>query len=144
MDNDEKRIGVILERTTRIAKLAFGKVFKKMNIDLTPEQWILLDMLYLQGEMTQKEIGNSSFKDAPTISRIIDNLVKKQLVYRVSQEADRRKSLISLSPKGTEIVTICKSEVNRLRMASWDGLTEADYDHFLKIMDRIFTNFENT
>lgn len=141
-NHSDKKIGFLLERTTRIAKLSFTKAFKKMGVDITPEQWIVLDKLDVNKEMSQKEIGNESFKNAPTISRIIDNLVRKELVNRISEENDRRKTAISLTKKGKKLVDQCREEVDGLRDLSWNKLTDKDYKEFNRIIDQIFENFE--
>ena len=140
--NRDKRIGFLLERTTRIAKLSFTKAFKKLDVDITPEQWIVLDKLDAKKQMSQKEIGNESFKNAPTISRIIDNLVRKGFVSRVSEENDRRKTVISLTDEGKELVRQCRTEVDSLRDISWKNLSDEDYADFNRILDQIFANFE--
>ena len=140
--HSDKKIGFLLERTTRIAKLSFTKAFKKLGIDITPEQWIVLDKLDTKKEMSQKEIGNESFKNAPTISRIIDNLVRKGLVSRISGASDRRKTAISLTEEGKKMVGICREEVDTLRDLSWNHLTDKDYKEFNRIIDQIFINFE--
>lgn len=140
--HSDKKIGFLLERTTRIAKLSFAKAFKKLDVDITPEQWIVLDKLDANKQMSQKEIGNESFKNAPTISRIIDNLVKKGFVSRISEENDRRKTAISLTADGKKLVKKCRKEVDALRDLSWNNLTDKDYKEFNRIIDQIFMNFE--
>lgn len=142
MKHKDKRIGFLLERTTRIAKLSFTKAFKNLGLDITPEQWIVIDTINKNGPMSQKDIGNASFKNAPTISRIIDILVKKGFVDRIGEEGDRRKTSISLTDQGRELVSKCQKEVDALRDRSWNNLTNADYSDFLRILDQIFENFE--
>jgi len=142
-DHKDKRIGFLLERTTRIAKLSFTQAFKQLDADITPEQWIVLDTINVNGTMSQKDIGSSSFKNAPTISRIIDNLVKKGFVSRISEEDDRRKTSISLTEKGKTLIAKCQQEVDSLRRLSWDNLTDEDYDDFTRVLDQIFDNFGN-
>jgi len=139
----DKKIGFLLERTTRIAKLSFTKAFKKLGVDITPEQWIVLDKLDMKKEMSQKEIGNESFKNAPTISRIIDNLVGKGYVNRVSETNDRRKTAISLTASGKKLVDQCREEVDALRELSWKNLSDRDYAQFNRIIDQVFENFES-
>lgn len=141
-DHKNKRIGFLLERTTRIAKLSFTKAFKNLGVDITPEQWIVIDTVNKNGTMSQKDIGQLSFKNAPTISRIIDNLVKKGLVDRLGEKGDRRKTSISITADGETLIRQCQSEVDRLRSLSWDGLSDAEYDEFTRVLDKIFENFE--
>lgn len=141
-DHSDKRIGFLLERTTRIAKLSFTKAFMNLGVDITPEQWIVIDTIDKKGALTQKEIGRLSFKNAPTISRIIDNLVKKHIVNRISEQDDRRKTSIELTKEGISLIIKCRGEVERLRELSWEGLSEGDYAEFTRILDKIFENFD--
>ena len=141
--SDPKKFGFLLERTFRITKLSFIKVFNKLQVDITPDQWVLLDTLNNMGELSQKEISGQSFKDAATISRIIDKLEKKELVTRTSGQKDRRKTTIKLTEKGEKIVVTCQHEIDQLRKHSWQNLTEEDYDNFQRIMNQVFSNFDS-
>lgn len=138
----DKRIGFLLERTTRIAKLSFTKVFKELDVNITPEQWVIVDILSEKDELYQKDLGTISFKNAPTISRIIDNLVKKDWVTRMVEEGDRRKTRIRLTEGGRAIHQQCVDKVSELRRQSWQGLTEEEYTTFVQILDKVFANFE--
>lgn len=142
-DHSDKRIGFLLERTTRIAKLSFTKAFMNLGVDITPEQWIVIDTIDKRGSMTQKEIGTLSFKNAPTISRIIDNLVRKGFVNRINEIGDRRKTSIELTEEGASIIAKCKEEVEKLRTLSWKSLSDSDYQDFTRILDKIFDNFDS-
>ncbi|MCE7995952.1 MAG: MarR family transcriptional regulator [Roseivirga sp.] len=141
--SDPKKFGFLLERTFRITKLSFIKVFNKLQIDVTPDQWVLLDTLNSKGELTQKEISALSFKDAATISRIIDKLEKKELVTRRSEQKDKRKTTIKLTGKGSKTVDTCQGEIDKLRKHSWQNLTEDDYENFQRIMNQVFDNFDS-
>lgn len=141
--SDPKKFGFLLERTFRITKLSFIKVFNKLQIDITPDQWVLLDTLNNNGELSQKEISGQSFKDAATISRIIDKLEKKDLVTRTSEQKDRRKTTIKLTEKGKQTVDKCQQEIDMLRRHSWQNLTEKDYEDFQRIMNQVFNNFDS-
>ncbi len=77
-----KEYGTLIDRTLRIIKLNFIQGFKDAGIDLTPEQWVIIDRLHQQNGISQTELANGSFKNAPTVSRIIDLLCKKGLTER--------------------------------------------------------------
>lgn len=141
--SDPKKFGFLLERTFRITKLSFIRVFNKLNADITPDQWVLLDTLNQKGKLSQKEISKLSFKDAATISRIIEKLVYKELVTKSNEELDKRKTTIDLTNKGKALVDRCQEEVDNLRKQSWQDLTEEDYQNFQRIMDQVFTNFQH-
>ena len=136
-----KKVGYYLERTTRKLKLAFHHGFKAAGIDLTPEQWVMLDLLSQTDGQTQSDLGNASFKDAPTISRIIDVLVKRGWVDRTQSPDDRRIAIVNLTPKGLEIFKKSQSIAHELRTQSWNGLDDDDYEEFIRIVNIIFKNF---
>lgn len=138
----DKKVGFILESNTRIAKLSFIKVFKKLKVDLTPEQWVILDNLSQEDGLTQTALAKKSFKNTPTISRIIDVLEKKNLIIRKADADDRRKQKVYLTTSGKNLVKKCAKEISSLRKLSWEGLSDEDYDEFLRITEKIFENFQ--
>jgi DNA-binding MarR family transcriptional regulator len=138
----DKKVGFLLERTTRSIKLCFTKAFKKLNADITPEQWVILDTLHLEGNQSQVDLAAMIFKNTPTVSRIIDILVQKEYVSRELSEEDRRKTIISITEPGTKLVQSCYKEVSHLRNLTWEYLSDEDYDDFTRIMNQIFKNLK--
>ncbi len=136
-----KPIGYLLERTTRVVKLSFHKCFKDLGIDITPEQWVVMDSLYQKNDQSQKDLASGSFKDAPTISRIINVLEKKEWVLRKASEADRRFFIIHQTEEGRRITEILQSEISKIREQGWKGLSQEDYDAFTKIINQVFENY---
>lgn len=141
LNQDSRPIGYLLERTTRIVKLKFHSTFKELGIELTPEQWVIMDALYSNPGMLQKDLADSSFKNAPTISRILDVLSKKEWIIRIPHDTDRRAYNIELTESGMKIYDIIKPEVDKLRQIGWKGLSEEEYGLFTTIIDKIFDNY---
>ncbi len=137
-----KGIGYLLERTSRMVKLAYSQAFNKAGYDVTPEQWVVLESLFLQDGQTQNDLATDSFKDAPTISRILNLLEKKGYLYRRSRSHDKRIRFIFLSDSGRELVLTMQPEVQDLRSRGWAGLTSGDYEDFVRITNQIFANYE--
>lgn len=138
---DRKPVGFILERTTRLVKLQFHRAFKELQVDMTPEQWVLLDRLAQNNGQAQKDLGDGSYKNAATISRILDVLEKKKWISRKISAKDRRVYMISLTTAGKKIVKKVQPMVNDLRKKGWEGLSKKDYDVFTRITDQIFKNY---
>jgi len=141
--NDEaKKIGYYLERTSRLVKLRYLQAFAKLGLDITPEQWVMLDSLYQRNGRSQTELAGDSYKNAPTVSRIIDLLEKKGLVERQRFENDRRRYKIFLTDAGKAVVEKVQPSVSSLRAQSWDNLSDEDYTHFLRIINQVFDNLK--
>ncbi len=141
-NNPTNNFGAYLDRTIKIIKHNYTRSFKKNGVDITTEQWVLLDSLNTKNGVAQNELANDSFKNAPTVSRIIDLLVKKGLIERKPSPTDRRSHLIYLTKKGRNIYAKALPVVEGLRRKGWEGLNDEDYDHLLRILDTILGNFK--
>jgi len=140
-NENSRPVGYLLERTTRVIKLKFHKTFKDLGIELTPEQWVVIDILHSNHSMLQKDLADKSFKNAPTISRILDVLSKKKWIVRIPHETDKRAYQIELTESGKKIYSIIKPEVDHLRQIGWSGLSEEEYETFTSVVDKIFENY---
>ncbi|WP_461827152.1 MarR family winged helix-turn-helix transcriptional regulator [Dysgonomonas sp.] len=76
---------------------------RKEGLEITPEQWTVLAFLWREDGVTQQTLCNSTFKDKPSMTRLIDNLVKQNLVYRNTSATDRRSNYIYLTDFGKSI-----------------------------------------
>jgi len=139
--SDEKPIGYFLVRTTRVVKLAFHHAFNQLGVDLTPEQWVILEQLYHTNDQSQKDLADDSFKNAPTISRIIDVLCKKGWTERIKGKKDKRVIYVHLTKDGKNIVESVIDRVEGIRAKGWDNLSKADYKTILRILNQIFDNY---
>jgi DNA-binding MarR family transcriptional regulator len=136
-----KEYGTLLDRTLRIIKLNFIQSFKEVGVDLTPEQWVIIDRLYHQNGISQTELANGSFKNAPTVSRIIDLLCQKGLTERHRFDNDRRRYKIFLTEKGIATFKKANPVAQKLREQGWSNLSETDYGNFQRIVNQVFDNF---
>lgn len=75
-----------------------NKSTKKTN--LTSPQFMVLRMLWDKDGQPFKDLASGSCCSRPTITGIIDALVKKGLVKRVSNPEDRRSMLVKLTSTG--------------------------------------------
>lgn len=137
-------LGFLMERATRMIKLRFHQLFKEHGIDLSPEQWVVIDILKREGVLSQKELCEISFKDAPSISRLLDALIKKGLIDKTSDKLDKRASSICLTQKGELLVDKVRPLVIQLRRLGMSGLDSEQTTQFSETLDHIFQNYKST
>jgi DNA-binding MarR family transcriptional regulator len=84
---------------------------------LTHPQYMTLATLTAHQEAcTMSDLINVTFQDAPTMTGVIDRLVKMKLVERTRSETDRRVVLVQVTPAGVELAgqideqTLCDAE----------------------------------
>ena len=140
MNQNAKAIGYLIDRTQKRLKLSLTHRLQAANIDLTVEQWVVLDCIHSQGKPTQNQIADLTFQDAPNISRILGHLVTKELIVRETDEKDRRRTNISLNEKGKALFEEAYPVVQGLREESWKDLNQNDYQDFVRILNQVFEN----
>ncbi len=96
------KLFLILNRCGLSVNKNIYPIFKKENI--TEAQFYVLELLYHKGDMKIKEIVEKTFSSGGTMTVIIDNLEKEELILRKQDPRDKRASLISITEKGYSVV----------------------------------------
>jgi MarR family transcriptional regulator, transcriptional regulator for hemolysin len=87
--------------------------------DVTPEQFSVMSCLNESDGISQKEIAERTVKDQPTTARILDCLIRKELVRKQTSETDRRSFLVYLTePDGRSFKYCCRLKSKRLKTCS--------------------------
>src|SRR5215213_11434760 len=101
MPNNQFKKGELYSFITGKASTAIArrlqKKFNEAGISVTIEQWSVLYHLWKGDGMSQQELCNATFRDKPSITRLVDNLEKLKLVKRVASKDDRRMNMIQLT-----------------------------------------------
>ena len=79
------------------------KNFRQAGLEITIEQWSVLYHLWKEDGRSQQELCNATFRDKPSITRLVDNLEKLNLVNRVASEHDRRINRIFLTKQAQKL-----------------------------------------
>src|SRR6476659_8611004 len=107
MPNNQFRKGELYSVINGMASTAIArrlqKHFRQAGLEITIEQWSILYHLWLQDCMSQQELCNRTFRDKPSITRLIDNLEKQKLVKRLASKTDRRINLVCLTEAAREL-----------------------------------------
>lgn len=131
-----------IDTTIKKIRQQIQKKFDALAVDLTVDQWVLLDHIYrFESEgISQNDLAEKTVKDAPTVTRIIDILVKKGLTERNMVKDDRRKFNITLTDAGRNKFDEAYPIVAEVRRKGWGDLNEEDYKIFVRILDSIYMN----
>lgn len=110
--------------------------------DLSFELIEILGLLSRHDGINQQEIGNKVSKDKSSITYLINNLVKRDLVERVAYQNDRRNKQIFLTSKGKQVVeTVYPWALDLYKKAAGD-LHEAEISQMLLLVKKMTANLE--
>ncbi|WP_082686905.1 MarR family winged helix-turn-helix transcriptional regulator [Bacillus sp. FJAT-27445] len=74
------------------------------NYTITPPQFIALQWLFEEGDMTIGELSNKMYLACSTTTDLVDRMEKSSLVMRVKDPKDRRVVRIHLLEEGERII----------------------------------------
>jgi len=107
MPNNQFKKGELYSFITGKASTAIArrlqKKFNTAGLNITIEQWSVLYHLWKEHGLSQQQLCHATFRDKPSITRLVDNLEKLNLVKRVPSETDRRINFIYLTKQGQEL-----------------------------------------
>lgn len=107
MSNNQFKKGELYSFITGKASTAIArrlqKRFNNAGLNITIEQWSVLYHLWKEDGRSQQQLCNATFRDKPSITRLVDNLEKLNLVKRVASENDRRINLIYLTRQAQKL-----------------------------------------
>jgi len=90
-----------LLRAREAAMVRFRPVLREHG--LTEQQWRVIRTLADTGDVDASELARRSYLLAPSLTRILQYLVKEGLVTRTSDRNDQRRSVLTLSAKGRRV-----------------------------------------
>lgn len=75
-----------------------------VDAGLNASQWLVLQTLTFSGEATMGDLAGATGLPSPSLTRHVDGLVDRALVFRRLDDADRRRVVIHLSTRGQGFV----------------------------------------
>lgn len=109
LENSQKETGDIVARIEKDLRYISGIIKQKGrellgNYKITPPQFVALQWLFEDGDMTIGELSNKMYLACSTTTDLIDRMEKNLLVVRVKDTNDRRVVRIHLLDEGKRII----------------------------------------
>src|SRR6185295_16717719 len=122
----DNAIGFWIHRVYQASRNEMFREFRGHGEDVTPEQWALLIRLWERDERTQSELSEATFRDAPTISRILDGMQTRGWVERLVHPEDARARVVRLTAPGRALRKKLVPVVERIVGRMVAGIAERD------------------
>ena len=144
MPNNQFKKGELYSFITGKASTAIArrlqKKFNAAGINLTIEQWSVLYHLWKEDGKSQQELCNATFRDKPSITRLIDNLEKLSLVKRVSDEKDRRINKVYLTKNALRLQEETMALAEATLIEALDGVPANQVDMCKEVLQKVNDN----
>jgi DNA-binding MarR family transcriptional regulator len=112
----------LLHLLTRAERLAVRRVQSLLDeFDCSVEAWRVLDLLSDGQGHNMTALADHAFLPAPSLTKLVDQLVDQNWVYRRVDPVDRRRVLAHLTPRGMQRWRMLVREVR----ADWGDLEQS-------------------
>ncbi len=148
MQNNQFKKGELYSFITGKASTAIArrlqKNFKQANLDITIEQWSVLYHLWKQDGLSQQQLCDATFRDKPSITRLVDNLERLQLVKRVASKDDRRINMIYLTSEATRLQEQTMELASQTLNEALEGVSIGQIEIAKEVLQKVYDNLANS
>ena len=146
MSNNQFKKGELYSFITGKASIAIArrlqKKFNSAGLNLTIEQWSVLYQLWKQDGSSQQDLCLRTFRDKPSITMLVDNLEKLQLVKRVPSESDRRINLVFLTKHGIKMEEQSMALAEETLNEALTGIPSDNINLCKEILQQVYDNLK--
>ena len=106
---------------------------------LTDQQWRIIRVLAGKKNIETFELARQSMVPPPSLTRILKNFEKTELITRKSDNRDLRKTLINLTPAGWKKFDQVSPEAERIYFAIEEKVGKQELNQLLKSLQKLNT-----
>ncbi len=144
MPNNQFKRGELYSVINGMASTAVArrlqKNFRNAGLEITIEQWSILYHLWKEDCLSQQELCNRTFRDKPSITRLIDNLEKQNLVKRMPSKTDRRINLVCLTDNAKVLQQQTIDLANLTMSEALIGIEKEEIEIVKKVFQQVYDN----
>lgn len=138
--NSEKPLTYLLGQTFNLMRLKLKESFKENNLDLSMEQYVMLNLISHKENLTQQDLANHFQKDKSLILRHVNTLIEESYVDRKTDDIDKRKKILIMTQKGEQVLESLRKVARKVSDELLEGVTEKEKEIFQSVIEKIQNN----
>ncbi|MFM2017824.1 MAG: hypothetical protein RL007_1480 [Bacteroidota bacterium] len=134
----------LLDRTLRQMRHALQLHLNEKNVNLTVDQWILLNEAASAGVISHNELSKRVSKDPASVTRIVSSLEELKLIARIPSKTDQRVLLLKVTASGRKELQQAAAAIQNYRKSVLKGIEKEELLHVKVLLDKMFENTGGT
>jgi len=136
----ENSLGYQAAMVSRRLTGLLGRRFAEAGLELTPEQWSALVLLWNRDGLTQQDLAEGLCLEKSSVSRLVDGLEKRGYVYREQDPLDARLRRLMVSGKGMALRDESVRIARGVLTVAFQGVTQAEQALCTDVLKRVLAN----
>jgi len=123
-------------------KCFIRKKLKENGIDLSFEMLEVLKCLWEKEGLKQQDVADYVMKDKASLTLLIDNLTRRNLVKRTEDPSDRRNKLVMLTEDGLALKNTIEPWIDEMYAMAGTDIPEELLREGIILFDKIYGNLQ--
>ncbi|SDC98456.1 transcriptional regulator, MarR family [Cupriavidus sp. YR651] len=141
--NLEKRFGFLVADVGRLSGKRFDELARS-SLDLTRAQYRALAYLSHYGEVNQASLADLMEVAPISAGRLLDRMEEGGWIARRPNPEDRRERMVRMTDKAGQALDAARRVGDLVAEQALDGLTPAEADQFIGLLQRVRANLSRT
>ncbi len=129
-----------IEKAIKSYRQLAQKELKRAGLKITVDQWLTLNCIHENPEISQKELAETVFKDTASVTRIVELLVQAGYLKRAMHDSDRRRAVLQITKQGKSLLQKAAKVVSAYREQAREGIAPKEIEAAKKVMAAIIDN----
>ena len=139
----DKGLAFLINATDKIIMNNFVRKLKNNGINITFEQFTILTMLWDNENLCQYNLAQLTNRDQASTSRLINTLIKNELIIRQCCPSDKRINRIKLTEKGELLKEPVESIARECFEEAVNGISKEEIEQGMKFLTKIAEKLNN-
>jgi DNA-binding MarR family transcriptional regulator len=131
----EGQVGFLIRRAHQRATSIFNRQFAAAG--LSSVQFAALVKVRDQGRVSQNQLGRLVHLDPVTIMGVINRLADRDLIQRMPDASDKRRTLLSITSIGLKLLEDMQAAGHQVSADTLEPLDEAEKAEFLRLLTKL-------
>ncbi|MDD3593186.1 MAG: MarR family transcriptional regulator [Candidatus Gastranaerophilales bacterium] len=133
-----------IEQTLKCFKLAAVQYFNSLNIGTTAEQFIVLDTIYCNDGICQRDLAKLMLKDKSNINRLINILEENKFTKRsIGRKQNRLVNQIFITPKGKKLIEDTMPQVKEFLLSLMEHISAKEIEQVHTLTEKFRKDLMN-
>ncbi len=133
-------IGNAIVASGRAIKVHNLDLYSKYGFEITPEQYLVLNMIKDDENLSQNKLCELLYKDKSNMTRLISVLEEKGLIIKAPQENGKQANIIRITDKGRKLRAEITPVMLKSRKKYLRDISQDDMYTCIKVLNKIQEN----
>ena len=134
-----------MEQTVVYLKLKGAQFFAQLDLGLTIDQYIILESIYKNSNICQRDLAKLILKDRSNTSRMLNNLEEKGFIDRfVDTKGNRLVKKIHITEKGKAVIEKNQELLTNAFKHVFEDIPEHEFEKMSELLDKLKLSLSKT